>query len=341
MKKTLKFNYIKIDTFSKIPKYKQLVSAVMEAVKLNSLKKGDRIPSVNELCVNYEISRFSVIKAYTLLREKGIIDVYNGKGYCVTNTHISKRLKIFLIFNKLGVNEKLIYDAIFEGLGEKAEVDINSYNNDYEMLKKFLKQKKKTYTHYIIFPHFMEKIAQYKQLIAQIPREKLIFIGENIEGIARDYAAVYENFEKNIFTALHSVNQKLKKYKKLTLIFSDEQPVGMKEGFVNFCKEQQFYYDIISNFKEHKIQSGEVFVIPDDLYLLSVIEQSKKQKLVVGKDFGIISYNDSPLKRFIADGLTTISTDFEQMGRSAARLVLNSSKEQIEIPCELVQRGSL
>lgn len=70
------------------------------------------MPSVNELCINYQISRSSVIKAYALLREKGIIDICNGKGYFVSNTHISKANKIFLIFNKLGENKKSIYDGI-------------------------------------------------------------------------------------------------------------------------------------------------------------------------------------------------------------------------------------
>jgi DNA-binding LacI/PurR family transcriptional regulator len=40
-------------------------------------------------------------------------------------------------------------------------------------------------------------------------------------------------------------------------------------------------------------------------------------------------------------GLTTISTDFEAMGVTAAKLVLNSSKEHIENPFYLNMRGSL
>ncbi|MNY76383.1 hypothetical protein D3C86_2159540 [compost metagenome] len=56
---------------------------------------------------------------------------------------------------------------------------------------------------------------------------------------------------------------------------------------------------------------------------------------------GVISYNETPLKKFIMNGLTTISTDFAKMGKTAAELVLNGLKEHIENPFELVLRGSL
>jgi DNA-binding LacI/PurR family transcriptional regulator len=39
--------------------------------------------------------------------------------------------------------------------------------------------------------------------------------------------------------------------------------------------------------------------------------------LTVGEHVGIISYNETPLKKFIMKGLTTISTDFEAMGVTA------------------------
>ena len=40
--------------------------------------------------------------------------------------------------------------------------------------------------------------------------------------------------------------------------------------------------------------------------------------LVIGKQVGIISYNETPLKKIILNGITTISTDFEAMGIEAA-----------------------
>jgi DNA-binding LacI/PurR family transcriptional regulator len=62
---------------------------------------------------------------------------------------------------------------------------------------------------------------------------------------------------------------------------------------------------------------------------------------VLGVDFGIISYNDIPLKKVVENGITTISTNFKIMGKTLAEMVLNSQKEQIENPSKLIIRNSL
>ncbi|MEO7044665.1 MAG: substrate-binding domain-containing protein, partial [Ferruginibacter sp.] len=63
--------------------------------------------------------------------------------------------------------------------------------------------------------------------------------------------------------------------------------------------------------------------------------------LKVGEQVGIISYNEIPLKKIILNGITTISSDFDQMGKIAAELILSNSKEHIEVPFKLTLRASL
>ncbi|MFN3382439.1 MAG: transcriptional regulator, partial [Runella zeae] len=61
----------------------------------------------------------------------------------------------------------------------------------------------------------------------------------------------------------------------------------------------------------------------------------------VGKDVGIISYNETPLKKIILEGITTISADFELMGQKTAQLIQENLKEQIYVPFYLKLRASL
>jgi len=61
----------------------------------------------------------------------------------------------------------------------------------------------------------------------------------------------------------------------------------------------------------------------------------------VGKDIGIISYNETPWKRFILEGITTISTDFKKMGEMAAHMVLNNENKKLEMPFTLTLRSSI
>ena len=53
------------------------------------------------------------------------------------------------------------------------------------------------------------------------------------------------------------------------------------------------------------------------------------------------AYNETALKKIILNGITTISTDFEMMGKKAAELILEQSTEHIEIPFYLTMRSSL
>lgn len=61
----------------------------------------------------------------------------------------------------------------------------------------------------------------------------------------------------------------------------------------------------------------------------------------MGKDIGVISYNETPLKKLILQGITTFSSDFEEMGRQAALLILEGVRKQVEIPFHLKLRPSL
>ena len=75
--------------------------------------------------------------------------------------------------------------------------------------------------------------------------------------------------------------------------------------------------------------------------LVFLIEKIFTTKMKVGKHVGVISYNETPLKKLILNGITTISTDFQMMGEKAADLVLNRTNEHVEIPFYLRLRASL
>jgi DNA-binding LacI/PurR family transcriptional regulator len=59
----------------------------------------------------------------------------------------------------------------------------------------------------------------------------------------------------------------------------------------------------------------------------------------LGKDIGIISYNDTPLKELL--GITVISTDFNIMGETAASMILNNEKGEIKVPFNFIDRNSI
>ncbi|MEP7253299.1 MAG: substrate-binding domain-containing protein, partial [Ginsengibacter sp.] len=75
--------------------------------------------------------------------------------------------------------------------------------------------------------------------------------------------------------------------------------------------------------------------------LVNLIKSCNSAKLKIGKDVGIISYNETPLKEILLDGITVLSTDHAKMGASAARLILENKQEKIRNPFTLILRKSL
>jgi DNA-binding LacI/PurR family transcriptional regulator len=59
----------------------------------------------------------------------------------------------------------------------------------------------------------------------------------------------------------------------------------------------------------------------------------------LGKDIGVISYNDTPLKDLL--GITVISTDFQVMGETAAYMILKKKRETVKNVFRFIDRGSV
>ena len=83
------------------------------------------------------------------------------------------------------------------------------------------------------------------------------------------------------------------------------------------------------------------YIVIEETDLVNLIKNCKQNKFMVGKDVGIISCNETPLKEILLDGITVISTDHAKMGETAAKLILENKKEKIKNPFKLILRKSL
>ena len=337
------YNVVRIDEQSITPKYLQLTNSVLQAIEEGKIEKDYLLPSINEMSYELEISRDTAEKAYKQLKSLGIIGSVPGKGYFVTKTDYKQTIKVFLLFNKLSYHKKIIYDSFVATLGEQAMIDFYIYNNDFPLFKKLLQNRKGDYTHYVIIPHFLEGGENAAQLINELPAGRLILMDKLIDGINNKFGAVYEHFESDIFQALREALPKLEKYDTIKIIFPAYTyfPEEILLGFHSFCSEYAFAHKVVHEIAKEPIQEGEVYInlMEDDLVV--VLDKIQQTKLEVGKNVGIISYNETPWKRFILNGITTISTDFVKMGEIAAKLVLNNERTKMAVPFSINLRNSL
>ncbi len=329
---------ISVQNHSGVPKYKQIIASVEAAIAEKRLQKGDKLPSVNKVSLEFSISRDTVLLAYEELKKRGIVFAILGKGYYIKSVEFSFEQRFFVLFDELNAFKEDLYTSILESIDNKAQIDIFFHHFNLEMFRKLINESNGNYSKYIIMPTNLVGAAN---LIKTLPKNDVYILDQTNEEL-REYPSVHQNFVKDMYQALVKAKEKLDKYQQLILIFPGfKEPLGMVKGFLKFCKEFNFGHEVIVDFEVRTIAVGNVYIIPNDRHLVQVIEQSKKQQLRIGQDFGIISYNDTPLKKVVENGITTISTDFKAMGACLTEMIFTNKKEQVENQSQLIIRASL
>jgi DNA-binding LacI/PurR family transcriptional regulator len=169
-------------------------------------------------------------------------------------------------------------------------------------------------------------------------------LDKKLEQIQGDYIAVYQDFQNDIYEALTQGIDLLKKYKKLIFILPQEkekQALNIQDGFRKFCGLTKLKYDIIENHDFKDVIKGEAYISMDESDLVSIIKFSRNKNLKIGKDIGILSFNDTPLKEVLEDGISVISTNFARMGSLAAELILEKRRLKVRNEFSLIRRNSL
>src|ERR1700686_2049090 len=76
----------RLDTWSGVPTYLQLVQQVEQALRLGYLKPGDQLPKVRDVVASLAINPNTVLKAYKELETKGLTAGRPGQGTFIQAT---------------------------------------------------------------------------------------------------------------------------------------------------------------------------------------------------------------------------------------------------------------
>jgi GntR family transcriptional regulator len=80
-------HFVRINTGSPEPIYRQLIEQVKRRVAAGQLKAGDEIPSVRELAQALAVHPMTVSKAYSLLESDGVLERRRGLSMVVAAQH--------------------------------------------------------------------------------------------------------------------------------------------------------------------------------------------------------------------------------------------------------------
>ena len=342
---------IRIDSESSIPKYRQIVNSIIEDIERGVLMVGQRVPSINEISEEYYLSRDTVEKAYNFLKEKQIIVSAKGKGYYVARNILPSRINILFLLNKLSSYKLQLYNSFVGSLGTNAHVDLTVYHCDQRLFINALQEGTGRYDYFVVMPHFKDEQSNHINIdqevlecLRKIPEDKILVIDNNLPTLNRDVAGVYQDFGNDIYDALEEGLEHLKRYQKLILVFPRKlvypYPVEIMKGFQEFCLNFNFDWEVIDQiYQDMELRPNDVYIIIEETDLVNLVKQTRDHHLTPGKDIGIISYNDTPLKDLL--GITVISTDFNVMGETAAYMVLKKKKEKVKNVFSFINRNSV
>ncbi|WP_339840805.1 GntR family transcriptional regulator [uncultured Maribacter sp.] len=338
---------IEIDLNSKEPIYKQLVKNIQNLIDVGIYEKGDYVPSLNDLSLELKISKETVKKAYSILREKNILESTQGKGYYISYDD-DNQIKILLILDRLGTYKQTMFNSFSDTLGADAQITIRLHNQDITSFENFLEDSLDDYDYYVITSHFpLLKDIQKRALKAlkKVPNRKLILLDHNLTKLPGNFGSVYQDYEQDIYDGLEQGLIPLKKFQKLNIISMSGSLYApyLHNGIKKFCSNYNIQYEFHSEVNPANINKNEVFLILNgqlDNELIQLVEAAKSKGYSIGNEIGIISYNESPINKIILNGLTVLSTDFEQMGKLAAKMVIDKSFAKIKCDFRLIKRNS-
>ncbi len=333
-----------INANRRTPKYQQIINSVTKAIKEGKYKRGDRIFSINELCSEFYLSRDTVQRAYEMLERESIIAAVRGKGFYINRTDIIIHHRILLVFNKLSEYKKTIYDSFVNTLGNKATVDLKIHHCSARLLQDIVENNIGKYDYYVVMPHFYEQTAEASKILRQLPQDRLMLLDKDLSSPGICCRSVFQDFEHDIINALETGMNALDKYKKLVCVHpvSTPYPAEIMAGFKNFCIKHGFVHEIIHDIKTgDTVKKGEAYIVIEETDLANLVKNCRAKGYTPGKEVGILSYNETPIKEMLANGISVISTDHARMGETAARMILDQRAGKIKNPFRLILRNSL
>lgn len=352
------------------PKYFTLMEELKEKIISGRIQPGEKLPSENQLTVQYSLSRHTVRKALSLLEQEGYIEACHGKGtFCsekmrhmkksrniaVVTTYISDYIFPRLIQGMDNVLSEQGYSIILKNTG-------NSRQKEAKCLEELFQ---KDIDGLIIEPSKSQLSCRHPGLYENLEKYQIPYIF--IQGIYTEMKdkphILMDDARGGYLVTKYLLEQG---HRRITGFFKadDIQGIQRHKGYVRALQEAGIPYDpdlVVwfhtedrrskpSMMVKEMVKTGSLphgIVCYNDQIAVQVIESLEDCGLQVPKDISVTGYDNS-LYAQRGTGITTIAHPQERLGEMAAELILEKingvseedSKVERLIQPELIVRGS-
>ena len=348
---------MQIDRSSFVPIYHQLKTIVLEHIKKMKLKEGDKIPSENELCAKFQISRTPVRQAIRELVSEGFIYAEPGRGLFVAS-RINKKIVITLVVHGFSEESYILRNSVFGELirgmthitsKKQILLDILYFDADKDLVTSLRTFSKNTQSDGILIRTF-----------GDIKKEDIQYLDKNIP-----YVVIKRHLEDKKINSVISDDRKgaflatehliLESHRRIGFIHGPLDVVIFRERLDGY-KEALAKYDIeidphlIIGTKSSLEENSRICMlkllglkeiptavfITGDIMALGAYEAIKEKKLSIPHDISVVGYDDLDFSSKMVPSLTTIKTSYFEFGKKSIELLLESISSNSNVPKEVI-----
>lgn len=316
-------------------KVTQLADLISQAISMREFLEGDSLPSINELSRRYGVSRDTVFKAFSDLRERGIIDSTPRKGYFVTG----QVTNVLLLLDQYTPFKETLYNSFAKHLPVNYKVDLLFHQYNERLFSTIVRESVGKYNKYVVMNFDNERFSASLNKIS--PARLLLLDFGKFE--KERYSYVCQDFDESFYDALQRLDDRFSSYRKFVFLFpsSLKHPQSSKDYFFRFCQDYNLSGSVEEDIENLKVEKDTAYLAIKQQDVVKVVKQGRLAGLKCGKDFGLLAYNDIPSYEVIDEGITALTIDWQQMGNEVARFVLDNAVVQKYLPTEVRLRNSL
>jgi GntR family transcriptional regulator of arabinose operon len=334
------------------PKYFQLKEYLKDLINRGEINPGDQMPSENVLAKQFSMSRHTVRQALGAMENEGLIYREQGRGtFCSTRSKTNGRT-IAVVTTYIS---EYIFPSVIRGIEEVLSAAgytlmlANTWNDKNKEAQVFENLLNQDIAGFIIEPTKSARENINAKYFQEIERRRIPYLMINAMYPELDPAYIVMDDEKGGYMATQYLLQL--GHREIAGIFKSDDMQGVKRqaGFIsalnayniavrpeflgNYETEQQKSYPY--QFAKGLLQRANgpsAIVCYNDQIAIRILEAVREEGIKIPDQLSIISYDDSSLAVASEVKLTTIKHPKAEMGRQAARLIIDMLEGRMDKP---------
>ncbi|MEM6769946.1 MAG: GntR family transcriptional regulator, partial [Bacteroidota bacterium] len=333
----------KIKEFGGVPrlsKHEQIVNGVLVSIEDQVVERGQMLPSINQLSAELGFARKTIDRAYGELKDRGLVESRNRRGFFVSTEAVEQTVRVALVLYEFRPFQEMFYNVFRQSVGENVQVDTFFHHNNLAVFEDIVAKIAGRYGLYVVAPIISEKTPG---ILDQLIHNRLLLI-DRFVSTNRQTAHVIQEFETTTYNLLTGLLDRIRKYAKVYLFFREDPasayPAEILRACQRFARKHGITLTVRNHYEPGTLQKNVLYLTIGDTDLWTLLEDCIERNWTLGEDIGILSHNESRIKKIVHGGISTWSTDFGRMAERAASFVLEREPLKLTIPTQFIDRNS-